>query len=204
MLSDDIFYYRFLRIYDLKSTTSHFSWSWRVFVVKNGGKRIRSTSNRSKVRKNQDSNTSGDFWLPPRLRSGPKFSSDQFFQTEIISDQTFQTEINHDQFFQTQWPCDQIFRPKVFWSDHLRTMVQTQIQTIAQILIRLWSDSSALEEVMIRPSSARSFYGQNQLHLQPFVIRLKCARIRFWSELSAREKVWWSDFLFIKTDVFSI
>ena len=31
-------------------------------------------------------------------------------------------------------------------------MLQTQIQTIAQTLIRLRSDSSALEEVMIRPS----------------------------------------------------
>ena len=41
-----------------------------------------------------------------------------------------------------------LFRPKAFWSDHLQTMVQTQIQT----LIRLWSDS----EVMVRPSCARS------------------------------------------------
>ena len=40
-----------------------------------------------------------------------------------------------------------LFRPKPFWSDHLQTMLQTKIQTIAQTLIRLWSDSSALEIV---------------------------------------------------------
>ena len=49
-----------------------------------------------------------------------------------------------------------LFRPTAFWSDHLQTMIQTQIQTIAQTLIRLWSESSALEEVMIRPSCACS------------------------------------------------
>ena len=86
----------------------------------------------------------------PRLRSRPKFASDQTFQTKIISDQTFQTEIISDQTFQTEIISDQTFqtecflirlsRPREFWSDHLQTMVQTQIQTIAQTLIRLWSD----------------------------------------------------------------
>ena len=38
-----------------------------------------------------------------------------------------------------------LFRRKAFWSDHLQTMFQTPIQTISQTLIRLWSDSSALE-----------------------------------------------------------
>ena len=33
------------------------------------------------------------------------------------------------------------------WSDYLQTMVQTQFQTIAQTLIRLWSDSSAIKLV---------------------------------------------------------
>ena len=56
-----------------------------------------------------------------------------------------------------------IFRPKAFWSNHLQTMVQTQIQTIAQTLISLSSDSKTLEEFMIRPSCARSIYGQTQL-----------------------------------------
>ena len=83
-----------------------------------------------------------------------------------------------------------LFSPKAFWSDHLQTMVQTQIQTIAQILIRIWSDSRALEEVTIRPSCARSIYGQTQLRLQPFMIRLKCARNQFWSDWSALEIVW--------------
>ena len=56
-----------------------------------------------------------------------------------------------------------LFRPTVFWSDHLQTMVQTQIQTIAQTLIRLcsdskrfWSDPVALESFMVRPSCAYS------------------------------------------------
>ena len=83
-----------------------------------------------------------------------------------------------------------LFRPKVFWSDHLQTMVQTQIQTIAQTLIRQWSDSNALEEVMIRPSCARSSYDQTQLRLRLFLIRLKCAPNRFWSDSSALEIVW--------------
>ena len=136
----------------------------------------------------------------PRLRSRPKFASDQTFQTEIISDQNFQTEIHPDQTFQTKWPLirlsrhrrslTRIFRPKVFWSDHLQTMVQTQIQTIAQTLIRLWSDSNSLEEVMIRPSCARSSYDQTQLRLQLFMIRLKCAPNRLWSDSSALEIVW--------------
>ena len=37
-----------------------------------------------------------------RLRSRPKFLSDQTFQTKIISDQTFQTEFNPDQIFPEQ------------------------------------------------------------------------------------------------------
>ena len=69
-------------------------------------------------------------------------------------------------------------------------MVQTQIQTIAQTLIGLWSDSSALEEIIIRPRCARSIYGRTQLRLQPFMIRLKSARKKFWSDSSAIEIVW--------------
>ena len=89
-----------------------------------------------------------------------------------------------------KWLLIRLSRPKVFWSDHLQTMVQTQIQTIAQTLIRLWSDSNALEEVMIRPSCARSSYDQTKLRLQLFMIRLKCAPNRFWSDSSALEIVW--------------
>ena len=121
----------------------------------------------------------------PRLRSRPKFASDQTFQTKIISDQTFQTEIISDQTFQTQCVLIRLSRPKEFWSDHLQTMVQTQIQTIAQTLIGLCSDSSALEEVIIRPSCAWSIYDQTQLRLKPFMIRLKRARNQFWSDTIA-------------------
>ena len=70
-----------------------------------------------------------------------------------------------------------LFRPKTFWWDHLQTVVQTQIQTIATTLIRIWSDSSALEEVMIRPSCARSIYDQTEARSIPDLIRLKCNRI---------------------------
>ena len=80
-----------------------------------------------------------EFWRP-RLRFRPKFASDQTFQNKIISDQTFETEIISDQTFQTEWVLIRLSRPKEFWSDHFQTMVQTQIQTIAQTLIRLWSD----------------------------------------------------------------
>ena len=133
----------------------------------------------------------------PRLRPRPKFLSHQTFQTEIISDQTFQTEIHPDQTLPTlirlsrhKGSLIRLFRPKAIWSDHLQTMIQTRIQTIAQTLIRLWSDSSALEEVMIRPSCARSIYGQTQLRLQLFMIRLKCARNQFWSDSSALKILW--------------
>ena len=48
----------------------------------------------------------------PRLRSRPKFLSDQTFQTKITSDQTFQSEIKSDQTFQTQVTSDQTFKTK--------------------------------------------------------------------------------------------
>ena len=69
-------------------------------------------------------------------------------------------------------------------------MVQSQIQTIAQTLIRLLSDSSELEEVMITPRCARSIYGQTQLRLQPFMIRLKVVRSRFLPDSIALKIVW--------------
>ena len=40
-----------------------------------------------------------------------------------------------------------LFRQKAFSSEHLQTMVHTQIQSIVQTLIRPWSDWSALEIV---------------------------------------------------------
>ena len=93
----------------------------------------------------------------PRLTSRPKFLSDQTFQTEIISDQTFQKNFPLIRLSRPKLPLvrcsrhkgslNRLFRPKVFWSDHLQTMVQTPIQNIAQTLNRLWLDSSALEIV---------------------------------------------------------
>ena len=88
-----------------------------------------------------------------------------------------------------------LFRPKVFWSEHLQTMVQTQIQTIAQTLIRLMNQT--YDHIQVRstrlwsdPVASRSIYGQTQLLLQPFMIRLKRARNRFWSDSTALEIVW--------------
>ena len=112
----------------------------------------------------------------PRLRSRPKFASDQTFQTkiisdqtfqtEIISDQTFQTEIISDQTFQTEWVLIRLSRPKEFWLDHLQAMVQTQIQTIAQTLIRLWSnlisDTSSLWSDSVETNSPADHPDQKQ------------------------------------------
>ena len=88
-------------------------------------------------------------WLP-RLRSRPKFSSDQTFQTKIISDQTVQTEINPDQTFQTKDTSDQT--------------LQTQ---------RVSDQTFQTEGVLIRPSSD---HGQTEALSKPVLIRLKCAR----------------------------
>ena len=60
-----------------------------------------------------------------------------------------------------------LFRRKAFWSDHLQTMVQTQIQNIAQTLIRIWSDSSAPETFVAHLWSSWSAFetgsGQTQV-----------------------------------------
>ena len=89
----------------------------------------------------------------PRLRSRPKFASDQTFQTEIISDQNFQTETHPDQTFQTQVTSDQTF--------------QTE-----GVLIRPSSDHGPdsnsdhcpdLNQTMIRLKCARRGYDQTQL-----------------------------------------
>ena len=90
-------------------------------------------------------------WGPDR----PKLLSDQTFKTEIISDEIFQseitpdhtlhTQITSDQTFQTQRFSIRLFRPKALWSDALQTMIQTQIQSLAHTLNRLWSDSSTLK-----------------------------------------------------------
>ena len=109
--------------------------------------------------------------MSPRLRSRPKFSSDQTFQTEIISDQSSQTEINPDQTFQTQVTSDQTFQT-------LRVSDQT-FQT---------------EGVLIRPSSDNG-PDSNSDHcpdLNQTVIIFKCARTLF-DQTQLRSKRLWSD-----------
>ena len=93
-----------------------------------------------------------------------------------------------------------IFRPKAFWSDHL--------QTIAQTLIRLWSN--ALEEFMIRPSCACSHLWSDcasEACSKAVLIRLKPAR----NSLIRERFYLWTNLLillrcihFKKTDVCSI
>ena len=84
----------------------------------------------------------------PRLRSRPKFSFDQTFQTEIISDQTFQTQKVSEQTFQTE---GDLIRPS---SDHgLDSNSSSYDQTPVRSK-RLWSDSNALKVFMIRSSCA--------------------------------------------------
>ena len=129
----------------------------------------------------------------------------RLFRTQINPNQPFQTKVTLIRLSRHRGSLIRLFRTKTFWSDNFQTIVQTQIHTIALTLIRLWSDSIALEEVMIRPSCAQSIYGQTQLRLQPFMIRLKCAQNRFWWDSSALEKVWSeNDLLMKKSDNFSI
>ena len=91
----------------------------------------------------------------PRLRSRPKLSSDQTFQTKIISDRTFQTEINPDQTLQTQFTSDQTFQTQMVSDQTFQT-----------------------EGVLIRPFS-RHALDSNKDHCPDHnqtMIRLKCAR----------------------------
>ena len=99
----------------------------------------------------------------PRLRSRPKFASDQTFQTAIISDQNFRTEIHPDQTFQTQVTSDQTFQTQ---------KVSEQTFQTEGVLIRPYSDHGPdsisdhcadLNQTMIRLKCARSSYDQTQL-----------------------------------------
>ena len=131
-----------------------------------------------------------------RLKSRPKFFSDQTFQTEIISDQTFQTEIHPDQTFQTQVTSDQTIETQ---------RISDQIFQTEGLLIRTSSDHGPdsntdycpdLNQTMIRLKCARRTYDQTQLRLKhlwsdpvalaaiydqtevrskPALIKLKCA-----------------------------
>ena len=93
--------------------------------------------------------------LQPRLRSRPKWSYDQTFQTEVTSDQTFQTKMISDQTF----------------------------QTTAQTIVRLWSDPSSdhcpdYKQTMIRQSSEHGpdWISDHCPDLNQTMIRLKCAQ----------------------------
>ena len=120
----------------------------------------------------------------PRLRSRPKFLSDQTFQTEIISDQTFQTETNPDQTFQTQVTSDQTFQTKSLWSDlsDRRRSDQTIIRPCSRLkfrpLPRLWSncDQTQVRSKMLWP---------DPVALEAFVVRPSCACSHLWSDWSA-------------------
>ena len=109
-----------------------------------------------------------------RLRSRPKFLTDQTFQTKIISDQTFQTEIHPDQTFQTEGV---LIRPSSghgsdsnsdYCPDPNQTMIrlkcarrgyyQTQLRSK-----HLWSDPVALAAI----------YDQTEVRSKPVLIRFK-------------------------------
>ena len=127
--------------------------------------------------------------LLPRLRSRPKFSSDQTFQNKIISDQTVQKEIHPVQTFQTQKVSNQTFQTEGVLirpssdhgpdsnSDHCPEFNQTMIRLKCarrgydQTQLRskqLWSDPVALENIS----------DQTQLRSKSALIRPKCVRIR--------------------------
>ena len=105
------------------------------------------------------------------MRSRPKLSSDQTFQTNIISDQTFQTEIHPGRTFQTQVTSDQIFRTQ---------KVSDQTFETKGVLIRQSSDHA--------PNSN----SDHCLDLNQTMIRLKCAR-RGYDQTQLRSKHLWSD-----------
>ena len=136
---------------------------------------------------------------------GPKLSLFRLSRRKLILIRLSRSKLPLIRLSRHRGSLIRLFRPKGFWSDHFQTMVQTQLQTICQTLIRLWSNLSALEEVMIRPSYARRIYGQTQLRLQPFMIKLKRAQNRFWSDSSALEKVWSEkDFRYEQTSYFVV
>ena len=133
----------------------------------------------------------------PRLRSRPKFASDQTFQTENISDQNFQTEIHPDQTFQTQVTSDQTFqthkvsdqtfqtegvliRPS---SDHGPDSKSDQCPDLNQTMIRLKCARRGYDQTQLRskqlwsdPVALAAIYDQTEVRSKPVLIRLKCAR----------------------------
>ena len=82
------------------------------------------------------------------------------------------------------------------WSDPIAFEVasdQTQLRSKSPLIrpncarIHLWSDPSALEEVMIRPKCARRGYDQTQSRSKSPLIRPNCARSRVWLDPIAFE-----------------
>ena len=117
----------------------------------------------------------------PRLRSRPKFLSDQTFQTNIISDQTFQTNIISDQTFQKEIHPDQTFQTQ-------NTSDQTfQTQKVSD-------QTFQTEGVLIRPSSdhGSDSHSDHCPDLNQTMIKLKCAR-RGYDQTQLRSKHLWSD-----------
>ena len=99
----------------------------------------------------------------PRLRSRPKFSSDQTFQTKNISDQTFQTKIHPDQTFQAQFTSEQTFQTQ---------KVSDQTFQTRGILIRPSSDHGPDSN---SGQSGQIIYDQTEVRLKPVLTRLKRA-----------------------------
>ena len=121
----------------------------------------------------------------PRLRSRPKFLSDQTFQTEIISDQTFQTEIHPNQTFQTQVTSDQTFQTQKVSDQTFQTEIlpdqtfQTQVSSDQTFQTQKVSDQTfQTEGVLIRPSSDHGpdSNSDNCPNLNQTMIRLKCTQ----------------------------
>ena len=136
---------------------------------------------------------SDDGWSLPRLRSRPKFLSDQIFQTEIISDQNFQVEINPEETFQTQVASDQTFQTQ---------RVSDQTFQSEGVLIRQSSDHGPDSNSDHSPDR-----NHTMIRLEEVLIRLNCA-----GNSLIRERFYlWTNLLnllpfnyFIKTDVCSI
>ena len=118
----------------------------------------------------------------------------QIFQ-RIFQESEEKVELHEERLFITFWRR----RVRKSMIAHFALEVasdQTQVRSK-----RLWSDPSALEEVMISPKCARrglwsdpialeSASDQTQLRSKSPLIRPKCARIRLWSDFPDQNDLW--------------
>ena len=108
----------------------------------------------------------------PRLRSKPKFSSDQTFQTQVTSDQTFQTEKVSDQTFQTDGA---LIRPS---SDHGPDSNTDHCPDLNQTMIRLKCARRGYDQTQLRSKHLLSdqvalaaIYDQTEARSKPVAIK---------------------------------